>query len=93
MTLHATYTAFYEMPPQLVEGSVRTWIARGANFVVVYSTLPAGARLERKDNPDEHMLYLPKVKGTIRAGSEAIARSGSVRLNGTWHWIHDDVPT
>lgn len=73
MTLHATYTAFYEMPPQLVEGSVRTWIARGANFVVVYSTLPAGARLERKDNPDEHMLYLPKVKGTIRAGSEAIA--------------------
>jgi mannose-6-phosphate isomerase-like protein (cupin superfamily) len=69
----ASYTRFYEMPPQLVEhAGARTWLARGANFVIAFSKVAAGAVLERADNPDEYMVFLLDVKCTIAAASESI---------------------
>ena len=61
----------YEAPPQLTETGSRTWITRGANFVVAMSTVEPGAVLSRTDNPDEYMV-LGGVAATIRAGGETI---------------------
>lgn len=62
----------YEASPQLTETGSRTWITRGANFVVAVSTVEPGAVLGRADNPDEYMVLLGGVAATIRAGAETI---------------------
>ena len=62
-----------EQPPQLEAGGARSWIARGANFVVVVTQAGAGTRLERRGQADEYMVLLPASTGTIRAGQETLA--------------------
>jgi mannose-6-phosphate isomerase-like protein (cupin superfamily) len=62
----------YEAPPQLSDAGSRTWITRGANFVVATSAVEPGAVLSRADNPDEYMVLLGAVGATIRAGAETI---------------------
>ena len=62
----------YETPPQLTQAGSRTWITRGANFVVAVSAVEAGAVLSRADNPDEYMVLLGGVSAAIRAGAETI---------------------
>lgn len=47
------------------------WIMRGANFVVVYASLPAGATLKR-DNPDESIVYFPDGMARIEAGGDVV---------------------
>lgn len=71
MTMPATYAAFYAMPPQLTEDGAKTWITRGANFIVAYTQAPAGARFKR-DNADEYMVFLPRASATIAAGRDEI---------------------
>lgn len=72
-----TYARHYESPPQLVEPGARTWLTRGANFVVAYSDVEPGAVLTRDDNADEYMVLLaPEVSATITAGKERIAARG-----------------
>ena len=53
----------YESPPQLTEAGSRTWITRGANFVVAISAVEPGAILSRSDNADEYMVLLGGKKG------------------------------
>jgi mannose-6-phosphate isomerase-like protein (cupin superfamily) len=62
----------YDPAPQLTEPGSRTWITRGANFVVAVSEVEPGAVLSRADNPDEYMVLLGDVAATIRAGAETI---------------------
>ena len=54
----------YEAPSQLTETGSRTWITRGANFVVATSAVEPGAVLSRSDNPDEYMLLLGGIAAT-----------------------------
>jgi mannose-6-phosphate isomerase-like protein (cupin superfamily) len=65
----------YESPPQLTEPGSRTWITRGANFVVTVSAVEPGAVLSRSDSPDEYMVLLGGVAATIRAGTQTIDAS------------------
>jgi mannose-6-phosphate isomerase-like protein (cupin superfamily) len=63
---------WHEQSPQLESPGARTWVARGANFVVTLTEASAGARLERRAQPDEYMVFLPDCEATIRAGGETI---------------------
>ena len=63
----------YKALPQLTDTGSRTWITRGANFVVAISEVQPGAVLSRANNPDEYMVLLGGVAAaTIRAGAESI---------------------
>lgn len=69
----ATYARFYETPPQLSSADgTRTWLARGANFVVAYSEVKEGAVLERAAQDDEYMVFLPLISARIEAGGSSI---------------------
>jgi hypothetical protein len=65
-------------PPQETDArGARTWITRGANFVVTVSDVVAGSALARADNPDEYMVLLtPGSAATVEAGKERIASPG-----------------
>jgi mannose-6-phosphate isomerase-like protein (cupin superfamily) len=62
----------YQSPPQQTEPGSRTWIARGANFVVAISEVEAGALLSRADNPNEYMVLAGNVGASIAAGADSI---------------------
>ena len=62
----------YDAPPQLTQTGSRTWITRGANFVVAMSAVEPGAVLSRSDHPDEYMVLLGGVAATIKAGAQTI---------------------
>ena len=64
-----------KLPPQMTETGSKTWITRGANFVVAMSAVEPGAVLSRSDNPDEYMVLLGGLAATIRAGAETIEAS------------------
>ncbi len=68
----ATTSAPYASAPQQAGSGSRTWITRGANFVVAISEMEPGAVLARDDNPDEFMVLLTHVGANIRAGNAAI---------------------
>lgn len=55
----ATYARFYEQAPQEEGPNVRSWLARGQNFLVRYSETQPGAALARRDQPDEYAVLLP----------------------------------
>lgn len=69
----STYARFYDEPPQEDAGTVRTWYARGQNFIVAYSEVRAGAAFERKGQPDEYVLLLPD------AGTSAVVEANGER--------------
>jgi mannose-6-phosphate isomerase-like protein (cupin superfamily) len=71
-TRPASAARAYNAPPQITQAGSRTWIARGANFVVAISAVEPGAVLGRADNPDEYMVLLGGLAATIRAGGETI---------------------
>lgn len=54
--------------PQRDVPGERTWITRGANFVVALSQVQPGTVLERAQQPDESMLLLADVSARIEAG-------------------------
>lgn len=63
---------YKEAPVTDIDPGVKSWIARGANFVTVVSAGAAGATLSRADNPDEYMVLTHKVGATISAGGETL---------------------
>ncbi|MEJ8572238.1 cupin domain-containing protein [Microbaculum marinum] len=70
----ATQARHYAQPPQITdeEGS-RTWLTRGANFLVAVSQVSEEAVLARDDNPDEYVLILPRgVAATVTAGNDQV---------------------
>jgi mannose-6-phosphate isomerase-like protein (cupin superfamily) len=72
----ATYAAHYESPPQQETAGARTWLTRGANFVVAVSEVRAGAVLARTGQPDEYFVFLPEGGARITAGGEQIDAAG-----------------
>ena len=73
----ATHAHFGRTPPQIEGKGFRTWITRGANFVVAVSEVSPGAIIERTDNPDESMVLLvPGVGATIEVGGETVSSLG-----------------
>lgn len=69
----AQYERFYEKEPQQkgADGS-RTWLTRGANFLVAYTEAVDGTTLARDEQPDEYMVYTPLVGASIEAGDARI---------------------
>lgn len=63
---------YAEPPQQTAADGSRTWLARGANFVVAWTEAEAGAVLERSDQPDEYIVLTPHVAAAIEAGGERI---------------------
>ncbi|VCU70463.1 hypothetical protein PIGHUM_02535 [Pigmentiphaga humi] len=68
----ATYAAHYDTPPQQETAGARTWLTRGANFVVSVSQVEAGAVLARENNPDEYFVFIPAGGARIQAGGESV---------------------
>jgi mannose-6-phosphate isomerase-like protein (cupin superfamily) len=68
----ASIARYYEQAPQIEGPGLRTWVARGANFIVTVMQAEAGARLARHAQPDEYMVFLPEAGATIRAGAETL---------------------
>lgn len=68
----ATYASHYDTAPQQQEAGARTWLTRGANFVVAVSQVEAGAVLARDANPDEYFVFVHSGGARIQAGAEQI---------------------
>ena len=68
----ATYAAHYDTAPQQQQAGARTWLTRGANFVVAVSQVEAGAVLAREANPDEYFVFAHTGGARIQAGSEQV---------------------
>ncbi len=68
----ASVARHHDRPPQIEADGARTWIARGANFIVAVSQVQAGARLPRAGQPDEYFVFLPDAAATVRAGHESL---------------------
>jgi len=73
LSMSASYARHYETAPQLVEADgSKTWLTRGANFVIAYSEVKAGCVLAREQNPDEYMVFMPTAPASISAASRQI---------------------
>ncbi|WP_322013896.1 hypothetical protein [Paraburkholderia sp. J12] len=72
----------YDSEPQFSDADgTRTWIGRGANFVVAISSVVDGSVLSREDNPDEYFLLLHDCGALVEASGEAVgARANSVTI-------------
>lgn len=68
----ASVVRWHEQAPQHEAPGARSWIARGANFVVSVTEAAAGTRLERRAQADECMVLLIESGATIRAGGETM---------------------
>ncbi|MGE0350575.1 hypothetical protein [Hydrogenophaga sp.] len=67
-----TAARHHATPPQIETGGERTWITRGANFVVAVSDVRAGTRLARAEQADEYMVFLVDVGARFEAGAERL---------------------
>lgn len=65
----SSYIKFYETEPQLEDASSRTWIGRGAYFVVAYTEASAEATFVRESQPDEYMVLLPDAEHGARVST------------------------
>ena len=67
------YHEFSATSPRESDGA-RSWTARGQNFVVAYSEVRAGARLERTDQPTEYVVVLaePDTTVEVHAGDQSV---------------------
>lgn len=68
----ASVTLHYDRPADLSDAGVRTWVARGSNFVVTVSEAEPGAVLARIGQRDEYMVFLTDATATIQAGDEVV---------------------
>jgi len=57
---NAAYARFYETPPQQTAAGVKSWLARGQNFLTRYSEADPGVVLSREEQPDEYAILLPR---------------------------------
>jgi hypothetical protein len=72
------YVRFSETEPQESAPHVRTWYARGQNFVVSYSEASAGAELARRGQVDEYVLLLRDPETSV----EVTTADGTTRVDG-----------
>jgi len=65
---------FLHSLPQQAAQDAQTWITRGANFVVLYSQVRAGAVFTRQTQEDEYMVFNLDAQVYVRAlGGECLA--------------------
>jgi mannose-6-phosphate isomerase-like protein (cupin superfamily) len=68
-----SWTRPYADPPLTdVDPGTRTWITRGANFVIVVTEAEAGAVLSRADEVDEYMVLTSGPAVTVEAGGQVL---------------------
>ncbi|MES2508764.1 MAG: hypothetical protein V4625_02480 [Pseudomonadota bacterium] len=72
-TVAPTEARHYASAAQQAAPDAKTWITRGANFVVAVSQASAGSVFSRDNNPDEYMVYLVDVDGVIEAGKDTMS--------------------
>lgn len=71
--------ADFDRDPQLVSPSgSQTWLTRGQNFVLAYTTARSGDPLSRRSQPDEYVVVLPYDESSVEvsAGDERVTVSG-----------------
>jgi hypothetical protein len=75
----AEYVKFYESAPQEDADGIRSWYARGRNFVVAYSEVAQGAVLARRGQVDEYVLLQPDAAtaAEVAAGAERSIIAGN----------------
>lgn len=59
-------------PPAETEAGRRSWITRGANFVIEISQASAGTVLARKGQSDEYMVLLADASARVEAGDQTL---------------------
>lgn len=69
----AEYAKFYETAPDEDADGIRSWYARGRNFIIAYSDVADGSRLDRTGQVDEYVLLLPDhgISAEVTAGGES----------------------
>lgn len=67
-----TYSRHHDQAPQQDSPTARTWITRGANFVVCVSDVEPGAVLARESQSDEYMVFLATASASVAAGQESL---------------------
>ncbi len=72
-TVAPTEARHYASAAQQAAPDAKTWITRGANFVVAVSQASAGSVFSRDNNADEYMVYLVDADGVIEAGKDTMA--------------------
>lgn len=75
----AEYVEFYDLEPGERTGAgTRTWLGRGQNFVVAYSTAVEGDEFTREDQSDEYVVVLPHEgsAATVRTPDETVSLAG-----------------
>lgn len=78
LVAEAQAAMFHDIAPQAQGDGFKTWYHRGRNFVLAYSETAEGAIMERSEQPDEYVLYLPDDGGAVvEAGSERVAIAGN----------------
>ncbi|WP_295381316.1 hypothetical protein [uncultured Pseudacidovorax sp.] len=68
----ASVARHHDEPPAHEADGIRTWVSRGANFIVTVSDVQPGATLARQGQPDEYFVFLPDAGATIHAGDARI---------------------
>lgn len=71
----ASVARHHDEPPAHEADGARTWVSRGANFIVTVSEVQPGATLARQGQPDEYFVFLPDAGATIHAGDASIEAS------------------
>ncbi len=82
---------FHDEAPHRTGNGVQSWYLRGHNFLVEYSQAAANAVLDRRNQPDEYVLYLADPlqgaevewngeKVTVPGGSVAFIPAGDSRI-------------
>ncbi|QYY30872.1 hypothetical protein K2O51_26555 [Cupriavidus pinatubonensis] len=61
----ATFDALHQRPFDKEEIRGQTWLTRGTNFVIAVTPIAGSALLVRDSNPDEYMVLLSNVSGSI----------------------------
>ncbi len=56
---------FYDTAPQIEDGTGKTWLHRGHNFLIAYTEALPGAVLGRIGQPDEYAVLLPEAGAII----------------------------
>lgn len=68
----ASIAHWHDQAPQLETAGSRSWLARGANFVVMFTEAQPGARLTRQGQPDEYMMLLVDSGATVQAHGQVL---------------------
>lgn len=67
----STYSRIPELQAQVTDGGQKTWVTRGANQVVAYSELAAGATIAEREVIDEYFCLVYTGAVTIDCGGES----------------------